>query len=62
VVRTNDWNDYTVLAKGGHVTLAINGAPMGELDDRDPKRQVREWLALQLHVGPSMHVQFKDIF
>jgi hypothetical protein len=60
-VKTNDWNDYSVLAKGGRVSLAINGTPMCELDDRDPKRLVRGWLALQVHVGPPMRVQFKDI-
>jgi type 1 glutamine amidotransferase len=62
VVKTNDWNDYTVIAKGGRVSLAINGTPMCGLDDRDPKRLVRGWLALQVHVGPPMRVQFKDIF
>jgi hypothetical protein len=62
VVKTNEWNDYTVLAKGGHVKLTINGTPMSELDDRDPKRLVRGWLALQVHTGPPMRVQFKDVF
>lgn len=62
LVRTNEWNDYTLVAKGGRVSLAINGTPMCELDDRDPKRLMRGWLALQVHVGPPMRVQFKDIF
>lgn len=62
VVKTNDWNDYTVRARAGQVNLAINGTPMCELDDRDPKRLVRGWLALQVHVGPSMRVQFKNIY
>jgi hypothetical protein len=62
VVKTNDWNDYTVLAKGGQVKLTINGVPMCELDDRDPKRPVRGWLALQTHTGPPMRVQFRDIY
>lgn len=61
-VNLNEWNDYTVLARGGRVTLAINGLPMCELEDRDPKRLVRGWLALQVHTGPPMRVQFKDIF
>jgi hypothetical protein len=61
LVKSNDWNNYTVVANGGRVALAINGTPMCELDDRDPKRLVRGWLALQVHVGPPMRVQFKDI-
>jgi uncharacterized protein len=62
MVRTNDWNDYTVFAKGGLAKLAINGVPMCELDDRDAKRLARGWLGLQVHTGPPMQVQFKDIF
>lgn len=62
VVKTNDWNDYTLVARGGRVALSINGVPMSELDDRDPKRLARGWLALQVHTGPPMRVQFKDIF
>jgi len=50
-VKAKDWNDYTVIAKGGSVVLKINGVTMCELDDRDPKRLVHGWLALQVHVG-----------
>jgi type 1 glutamine amidotransferase len=60
-VKAGEWNDYTVVAKGGVVTLKINGVTMCELDDRDPKRLVHGWLALQVHVGAPMRVQFKDI-
>jgi len=62
VVRTNDWNDYRVIAQGGQVKLAINGVPMCELEDHDAKRLVRGWLALQVHTGPPMKVQFKDVY
>ena len=61
-VKPNEWNDYTVVARKGHVTLAINGVPMCELDDRDPKRLARGWLAVQVHAGPPMLVQFKDVY
>ena len=60
--KLKDWNDYTVTAKGGSVVLAINGVTMCELDDRDPRRLVQGWLALQVHVGPPMQVQFKEIY
>ena len=61
-VKTNDWNDYMVLSKGGKVKLIINNTTMSELEDQDPKRLVRGWLALQVHTGPPMKVQFKDIY
>jgi hypothetical protein len=62
VVKPQAWNDYTVIADGGRVVLKINGVTMCELDDRDPRRLVRGWLALQVHVGPPMCVQFKDLY
>lgn len=61
-VKRKEFNDYTVIAKGGQVVLKINGLTMCELEDRDPRRIVRGWLALQVHVGPPMLVQFKDIY
>lgn len=61
-VKADQWNDYTVRAQGGHVTLQINGVAMSELEDQDPKRLVRGWLGLQVHTGPPMRVQFKDIY
>jgi hypothetical protein len=61
-VKAGTWNDYAVVARGGQVTLRINGVPMSELDDHDPKRLVRGWLGLQVHAGPPMKVQFKDLF
>ena len=51
LVKPGEWNDYTVFAKGGHVILRINGITMSELEDRDPKRLTRGWLALQVHTG-----------
>jgi type 1 glutamine amidotransferase len=61
-VKLDQWNDYTVFVKQGHVVLKINGVTMSELTDRDPKRLVHGWLAVQVHVGPPMRVQFKDIY
>jgi hypothetical protein len=61
-VKPGEWNDYHIVARAGSAKLAINGVSMCELDDRDPKRLARGWLALQVHTGPPMRVQFKDVF
>ncbi len=61
-VKPGDWNDYVLVARAGNVMLAINDATMCELEDRDPQQLVHGWLALQVHVGPPMRVQFKDIY
>lgn len=61
-VKLNEWNEYHILVDKGRKVLAINGVTMCEVEDRDPKRPVHGWLALQVHVGPPMRVQFKDIY
>jgi type 1 glutamine amidotransferase len=61
-VKDQDWNDYTVIAKGESVILKINGVTMCEVTDQDPRRPKSGHLALQVHVGPPMTVQFKDIW
>jgi type 1 glutamine amidotransferase len=60
-VKPRQWNDYTVIAKGGRVVLKINDAVMCEVEDNDPRRVTSGKLALQVHQGPDMLVQFKDI-
>lgn len=60
-VKDRDWNDYTVIARGESVVLKINGVTMCEVLDRDPKRTPHGYLALQVHTGPPMKVQFRDI-
>ncbi|MHC4799913.1 MAG: ThuA domain-containing protein, partial [Planctomycetota bacterium] len=60
-VKPKQWNDYTVITKGGHTILKINDVVMCEIDDNDPRRVPTGKLALQVHQGPPMLVQFKDI-
>jgi hypothetical protein len=62
LVKSDGWNDYTIVVNSGKVVLKINGTVMCELEDRDPERLVHGWLALQVHVGPPMKVQFKNIY
>jgi len=61
-IRQDDWNDYSVRAQGNHITLKINGVVVSEVIDNDPKGLDRSGiLALQLHAGPPMKVEFKEI-
>src|SRR5687768_16128308 len=59
--KKGDWNDYVVIAKGNHLTHKINGEVMTEVIDESDKALKTGILALQLHAGPPMTVQFKDI-
>ena len=57
--KPGQWNDMSVTAEGRHVVVHVNGQKTAELKD-DPGR-LEGHLALQLHGGQDMHVEFKDI-
>ena len=50
-----------LVAKGNHVTYTINGHLMTDLTDESPKALKDGVIALQLHAGFVMDMQFKDI-
>ena len=61
-MKKGDWNEYVITAKGNHLIHEINGKKMSEAIDEDPQKGAAEGiLALQIHMGPPMTVQFKDI-
>jgi hypothetical protein len=60
-IKIGDWNDVVLVAKGNHITYTINGQLMTDLTDDSPKALKEGVLALQLHQGYTMEVQFKDI-
>ena len=60
-IKQEDWNDYVIIAKGNHLTHKINGNTTSEVIDESGKGAKSGVLALQLHAGPPMIVQFKDI-
>jgi len=61
-IKKEDWNDYTIIAEGNHLIHKINGHVTIDLTDNDAKkRSMQGLLALQLHAGPAMTVQFRNI-
>ena len=61
-IKKEDWNDYRIIAKGNHLIHEINGnVTVDVTDHEEAKRAMSGVLALQLHAGPPMLVQFKDI-
>jgi hypothetical protein len=61
-IKSEDWNEYLVIARGNHLVHMINGRITSEVTDEEPgKRASSGILALQLHAGPPMLVQFKAI-
>jgi len=62
VIRPGDWNEFRIVARGPKLEHFINGTLMSETtDEQVEKRALSGILALQLHIGPPMKVEFKNI-
>jgi len=62
-IKKDDWNEYVITAQGNHIVQKLNGITTVDLtDNQEDKRAMSGVLALQLHAGQPMKVQFKDIF
>jgi hypothetical protein len=61
-IKWEDWNRYKIVAKGNLLQHYINDQLMSEVQDSESAKSASEGvLALQLHAGPPMKVQFKNI-
>ncbi len=57
-----EWVDYRILAEGNHLRHFVNGRMTTEVIDLDAEgRDLEGVLGMQVHVGDSMTVQFKEI-
>ncbi len=61
-IKSEDWNEYVIIARGNHLVHKINGRITSEVSDEQPEKRASSGiLALQLHAGPPMMVQFKNL-
>jgi hypothetical protein len=62
VYKLGEWNDFKVIANGPHLQHFLNGKLTADVTDGDPTlAPTSGFIALQLHTGPPMTIQFKDI-
>jgi len=60
--KAGEWNEYRIHFKGNTLTVQINGKTTAVVvDHQESERELKGVLALQLHSGPTMKVQFKDL-
>jgi hypothetical protein len=60
--RPKVWNEYRIIARGPHLEHWLNGVKTIDVTDEDPVHRALEGiLALQIHVGPPMLVEFRDL-
>jgi uncharacterized protein (TIGR03067 family) len=61
-IKDEDWNDYVVIARGNHLQHFINGQQTVDvIDEQEAKAAKSGVLALQIHAGPPMTVQFRNL-
>ncbi|WP_395749613.1 family 16 glycoside hydrolase [Prosthecobacter sp.] len=57
-----EWHEYTIIAQGNHLVHKIDGQQTIDLLDFGAKTQLLEGIvAFQIHRGPAMKVQIKDV-
>jgi hypothetical protein len=60
--ESGKWHEYRILAEGNRMRQWINGDPTADLIDMNEKaRDTEGVLALQVHKGPPMTIEFKEM-
>ena len=60
--KRGDWNNYRIVCHGSEITLYINSVMMCQFTDNDAKYAASNGvIALQMHPGPPMKIEFKNI-
>ncbi|SHI31416.1 protein of unknown function [Algibacter luteus] len=61
-IKENDWNSVHLIVKDNRMQHYINGVLMSDVLDLDTEnRENKGFLGVQVHVGPPMKVQYKNI-
>lgn len=61
-VKPEQWNTYEIIAEGNVLVHKINGRETIHVTDNDAEyAEKRGILALQLHRGPGMQIEFRNI-
>lgn len=60
-VKEGDWNEYVITVDGPHITQQLNGFTTVDYTEESADGATEGIIALQLHVGPKMRVEFKDV-
>ena len=59
----NDWNQVHIMARGNLSMHIVNGQLMSVVVDDDTKaRAMSGLLGFQIHTGPPMKVEFRNIW
>ena len=63
IIKTNDWNQLHIIARGNTIMQVLNGAVTSIVVDDDMKnRMLGGLIGLQMHVGPPMKAEFRNLW
>ncbi|MBC3758690.1 DUF1080 domain-containing protein [Hyunsoonleella sp. SJ7] len=61
-IKSNDWNRVHLKVNGNKMQHFVNGVLMSEVTDLDTiNRSLKGYIGVQVHVGPPMKIEYKDI-
>jgi putative heme-binding domain-containing protein len=60
-IQTDQWNELRIIAVGDRMIHQINGVTTVDLTDRHPDSKRAGQLGLQLHAGPAMKAEFRNL-
>jgi hypothetical protein len=61
-VNNEDWNSYHIIAKGNRLQHYVNGVLMSDVTDNDTiNGRASGYIGVQVHVGPPMKVEYRNI-
>lgn len=62
-IKPGDWNHVHLIVRGNTIINAINGQVTAIVVDDDPEgRRLKGQLGLQIHTGPPMKIEFRNIY
>ena len=62
LIKNEDWNTFHLVVKGNHLQHYINDVLMSDVTDDDKLNgKTKGLLGVQVHVGPPMKVQYRNL-
>lgn len=63
LIKTNEWNQVHIIARGNVLTHIFNGHLMAQVvDDDAEKRTMGGLIGFQMHTGPPMKLELRNIW
>jgi hypothetical protein len=61
-IKSTGWNEVHLIIKGNRLQHYVNGVLMSDVtDDDNVNRKMKGLIGVQVHVGPPMKVQYRNI-